>query len=161
MGEYKIGDKAVYPGHGVAEVIGVEKKEINAQLCSFYVLKVMMSGVEVLVPKDMATQVGLRRVASAGEIAEVFELLRDKEIRIDKQTWNRRERGFKEKIRTGSLFDIAEVFRDLYRLKTTKTLSFGERKVLENAKQLIVKELAVARKWPEDKAVAELEKACA
>lgn len=161
MADFKMGDKAVYPTHGVAEVIGIEKKEINTTVCSFYVLKVIATGMQILVPRDKAEQVGLRHIASSAEIEEVFELLRDPDVHIDKQTWNRRHRGFMEKIRTGSLFDVAEVFRDLYRLKGTKVLSFGERKMLDQAKQLIIRELAVARKWPEDKAEKEIEKACA
>ena len=100
-------------------------------------------------------------IHAAYNIDEVFDILREKDVHIDKQTWNRRYRGFMEKIKTGSLFDVAEVYRDLYRLKSSKVLSFGERKMLDNAKQLIVKELAVARKWTEEKVEAELEKACA
>ena len=159
--DFKIGDKAVYPAHGVAEVIGIEKKEINTTVIAFYVLKVIATGMQILVPQDKADQVGLRPVATSSEIEEVFDILREKDVHIDKQTWNRRYRGFMEKIKTGSLFDVAEVYRDLYRLKSSKVLSFGERKMLDNAKQLIVKELAVAKKWAEDKVEAELEKACA
>ena len=161
MSDFRIGDKAVYPAHGVAEVVGIEKKEINTIVCSFYVLKVMATGMQILVPKDKAEQVGLRPIATSQEIEEVFEILRDQDVHIDKQTWNRRHRGFMEKIKTGSLFDVAEVYRDLYRLRNTKVLSFGERKMLDTAKQLIVKELAVARKWTEERAEKELEKATA
>jgi CarD family transcriptional regulator len=161
INDFRIGEKAVYPAHGVAEVIGIEKKEINTSVCSFYVLKVLATGMQILVPKEKADQVGLRHVATSSEIDEVFDILREKDVHIDKQTWNRRYRGFMEKIKTGSLFDVAEVYRDLYRLKSSKVLSFGERKMLDNAKQLIVKELAVARKWTEEKVEAELEKACA
>ena len=152
MTDFKIGEKAVYPAHGVAEVIGIEKKEINTSVCSFYVLKVLATGMQILVPKEKADQVGLRHVATSSEIDEVFDILREKDVHIDKQTWNRRYRGFMEKIKTGSLFDVAEV---------SKVLSFGERKMLDNAKQLIVKELAVAKKWAEEKVEQELEKACA
>jgi len=134
--DFRIGEKAVYPAHGVAEVIGIEKKEINTTVCSFYVLKVLATGMQILVPKDKADQVGLRPVATTSEIEEVFDILREKDVHIDKQTWNRRYRGFMEKIKTGSLFDVAEVYRDLYRLKSSKVLSFGERKMLDNAKQL-------------------------
>ena len=161
MSEFKIGDKAVYPAHGVAEVVGVETKEINATPVSFYVLKVIDSEMQILVPKEKADQVGLRPIASADEIEEVFDILREQDVHIDKQTWNRRYRGFMEKIKTGSLFDVAEVYRDLYRLKSTKTLSFGERRMLDTAKNLIVKELAVARRWSEEKVERELEKAFA
>ena len=161
MLQFKVGNKVVYPAQGVAEVIGIETKEIGGRLTSFYLLRIVNSDMRILVPTDKANQVGLREVASASEVEEVLDILREKEIHLDKQTWNRRYRGFMEKIKTGSLFDVAEVYRDLYRLKSSKVLSFGERKMLDNAKQLIVKELAVAKKWAEDKVEAELEKACA
>jgi CarD family transcriptional regulator len=161
MSEFRIGDKAVYPAHGVAEVVGVDSKEINSTVCSFYVLRVLENEMQIMVPKEKAEQVGLRPIASSQEIDEVFDILREQDVHIDKQTWNRRYRGFMEKIKTGSLFDVAEVYRDLYRLKTTKTLSFGERRMLDTARTLIVKELAVARKWTEEKVEKELEKAFA
>src|SRR5688500_13300435 len=116
--------------------------------------------MQILFPREKADQVGLRHVATASEIDEVFDILRDQDVHIDKQTWNRRHRGFMEKIKTGSLFDVAEVYRDLYRLKNTKVLSFGERKMLDTAKQLIVKELAVARKWTYEKVQKELDTVC-
>ena len=155
--DFRIGEKAVYPAHGVAEVIGIEKKEINTSVCAFYVLKVLATGMQILVPKDKADQVGLRHVATASEIEEVFDILREKDVHIDKQTWNRRYRGFMEKIKSGSLFEVAEVFRDLYRLKGLKPLSFGERRMLDTAKGLIVQELSVARAADTQKVEQELE----
>lgn len=161
MTEFTIGDKAVYPAQGVAEVVGIENKEINSTVCAFYVLKVLDTEMQILVPKEKADQVGLRPVATADEVEEVFDILREQDVHIDKQTWNRRYRGFMEKIKTGSLFEVAEVFRDLYRLKSTKTLSFGERRMLDTAKNLIVKELSVARNWSEQEVEQQLEKAFA
>ena len=155
--DFRIGEKAVYPAHGVAEVIGIEKKEINTTVCSFYVLKVLATGMQILVPKEKADQVGLRPVATSSEIEEVFDILREKDVHIDKQTWNRRYRGFMEKIKSGSLFEVAEVFRDLYRLKGLKPLSFGERRMLDTAKGLIVQELSVARAADTQKVEQELE----
>jgi CarD family transcriptional regulator len=160
MSDFRIGDKAVYPAHGVVEVVGVDTKEINKTVCAFYVLKVLENEMQIMVPKQKAEQVGLRPVVSAQEANEVFDVLRDQDVHIDKQTWNRRYRGFMEKIKTGSLFDVAEVYRDLFRLKSTKNLSFGERRMLDTARTLMVKELAVARKWTEAKVEQELEKAC-
>src|SRR4051812_50191863 len=145
MPEFKIGDKAVYPAHGVAEVVGVENKEINSTICSFYVLKVLENDMQILVPKAKADQVGLRPIATSDEVDDVFDILREQDVVIDKQTWNRRYRGFMEKIKTGSLFEVAEVYRDLYRLKEMKPLSFGERRMLDTARGLIVQELSVAR----------------
>jgi CarD family transcriptional regulator len=158
---FKIGDKAVYPARGVAELVGIENKEINGQVCAFYVLRVLENEMQILVPTDKADQVGLRPVASEDEIEEVLEILREQDFHIDKQTWNRRYRGFMEKIKTGSLFEVAEVFRDLYRLKSTKTLSFGERRMLDTAKSLIVQEVSVAQGWDEQTTEKELEKAFA
>ncbi|MBE7448473.1 MAG: CarD family transcriptional regulator [Kofleriaceae bacterium] len=160
MSDFRIGDKAVYPAHGVVEVVGVDTKEINKTVCAFYVLRVLENEMQIMVPKQKAEQVGLRPVVSAQEATEVFDVLRDQDVHIDKQTWNRRYRGFMEKIKTGSLFDVAEVYRDLFRLKSTKNLSFGERRMLDTARTLMVKELAVARKWTEAKVEQELEKAC-
>ena len=124
----------------------------------FYVLKVLDSDMRILVPIDKAEQVGLREVVQEDQIREVYDILKEKELHVDKQTWNRRYRGFMEKIKTGSLFEVAEVFRDLYRLKETKTLSFGERRMLDTAKNLIVKELSVAKNITEVKVEKELEK---
>ena len=158
MLEFQVGDKAVYPAQGVAEVVGIDQKEISGKIQRFYVLRVLDSDMRILVPVDKAEQVGLRGVVQEDQIKEVYDILKDKEIHIDKQTWNRRYRGFMEKIKTGSLFEVAEVFRDLYRLKATKTLSFGERRMLDTAKNLIVKELSVAKNTTEVKVEKELER---
>ena len=161
MLEFSIGDKAVYPAQGVAEVVGIDNKEINNCVMSFYVLKVLDSEMQILVPKDKADQVGLRSVATDDEIEEVLEILGEQYVHIDKQTWNRRYRGFMEKIKTGSLLEVAEVFRDLYRLKSTKPLSFGERRMLDTAKTLIVKEMSVVRDISEEQVEEQLEQAFA
>jgi CarD family transcriptional regulator len=156
--EFVIGDMTVYPSQGVAEVIGIEQKEISGRIQRFYVLRVLESGNRILVPTDKADQVGLRGIAGEDEIGEVMQILREKEIHLDRQTWNRRYRGFMEKIRSGSLFEVAEVFRDLYRLKGMKPLSFGERRMLDTARGLIVQELSVAKSLDENKIEQELDK---
>jgi CarD family transcriptional regulator len=154
---FRPGDMAVYPAQGVAEVMGIEEKEISGKAQRFFVLRIIDSDMRIMVPVSKAQEVGLRQVASDDEIKEVYNILRDKEIHVDKQTWNRRYRGFMEKIKTGSLFEVAEVYRDLYRLKSTKTLSFGERRMLDTAKNLIVKELSVARRMTETRMEREIE----
>ena len=154
--EFVIGDKAVYPSQGVAEVVGIEQKEISGRIQRFYVLRVLESDNRIMVPTDKSGQVGLRRIAGEEEIDEVRQILRDKEVHVDRQTSNRRYRGFMEKIRSGSLFEVAEVFRDLYRLKGMKPLSFGERRMLDTARGLIVQELSVAQEQDENKIEQEL-----
>jgi CarD family transcriptional regulator len=154
---FSIGEKAVYPSRGIAEIIGIDKKEIHGQVHAFYVLRVANSDLRIMVPVDKVDQVGLRPVAGADDIDEVLQILREKAVRFDRNTWNRRYRGFMEKIKSGSLFEVAEVFRDLSRLKKAKTLSFGERRMLDTARGLVVKEVSVARKAPEDAVQTELE----
>ncbi|HEY3356230.1 MAG TPA: CarD family transcriptional regulator [Polyangia bacterium] len=158
MLQFRVGDKAVYPAQGVAEVVGVETKEISGRPQSFYVLRILDTDMRILVPIDKAEQVGLRAVIRQDEIRDVYNILREKDVHIDKQTWNRRYRGFMEKIKTGSVFEVAEVFRDLYRLKSQKPLSFGERRMLDTAKHLVVKELSIARGSSEAKIERELER---
>ena len=145
MLQFHVGDKAVYPTQGVAEIVGIEQKEISGRSMRFYSLKLIDSGLRILVPVEKAIQVGLRQVVSEHQIREVFEILAEKDIPTDKQTWNRRYRGFMDKLKTGSLYEVAEVYRDLSRLKAGKALSFGERKMLDAAKSLLLKELSVAR----------------
>jgi CarD family transcriptional regulator len=155
--KFKVGDKAVYPAQGVAEVVRIEEKDIAGIRQQFYVLRILDTDRKILVPVANASAVGLREVISEDEIREIFDILRERTIAFDNQTWNRRYRGFMDKIKTGSIYDVAEVLRDLYRLKTDKQLSFGERRMLDTARGLIVKEIAIARNHTEDRVKAEIE----
>jgi CarD family transcriptional regulator len=148
---FRVGDLAVYPAHGVAQVVGIEAREISSSKQTFYVLKVLDNGMKVMVPTTNATAVGLRELIREEEVDEVFEILKSRDVAVEGQTWNRRYREYMEKIKTGSVFEIAEVLRDLQRLKGGKELSFGERKMLDTARSLLVKEIAVATKSKEVK----------
>ncbi len=155
--EFKVGDKAVYPAQGVAEVVDIEEKDIAGSRQHFYVLRILDTDRKIMVPVRNANAVGLRQVISEQEIQEIFDILRERTIAFDNQTWNRRYRGFMDKIKTGSIYDVAEVLRDLYRLKTDKQLSFGERRMLDTARGLIVKEIAIARNQTEEDVKSEIE----
>ena len=155
--QFKVGDKAVYPARGVAEVVKIEEKDIAGSRQFFYVLRILDTDHKVMVPVSNASAVGLRQVVSEQEVREIFDILRERTIAFDNQTWNRRYRGFMDKIKTGSIYDVAEVLRDLYRLKTDKQLSFGERRMLDTARTLIVKEIAIARKQTEEAVKTEIE----
>jgi CarD family transcriptional regulator len=154
---FKVGDKAVYPAQGVAEVVRIEEKDIAGTRQRFYVLRVLNTKNQIMVPISNASAVGLRQVISEDEIQEIFDILRERTVAFDNQTWNRRYRAFSDKIKTGSIYDVAEVLRDLYRLRTDKQLSFGERRMLENARSLIVKEIAIARNHTEEQVKSEIE----
>jgi CarD family transcriptional regulator len=155
--KFKVGDKAVYPAQGVAEVISIDEKDIAGSRQCFYVLRILDTERKILVPVSNANAVGLRQVISEQEIREIFDILQERTIGFDTQTWNRRYRGFMDKIKTGSIYDVAEVLRDLYRLKANKQLSFGERRMLDTARSLIVKEIAIARGHTEDHVKDEIE----
>ena len=143
--EFAVGDLAVYPAHGVAKVEAIESRELGGQESTFYVLRVLDNNMRVMVPVTKSVQVGLRTLVGDDEIEAVYEILRTRELAVDRTTWNRRQREYTEKIRTGSIFEVAEVMRDLCLLRTGKDLSFGERKMLDTAKGLLLKELSVAR----------------
>jgi CarD family transcriptional regulator len=150
-GEFKVGETVVYPARGVADIVAVEDKEIGGRRQSFYVLRVHDTEQKILVPVNNAAQIGLRRPISEAQVREIFRILKVTDVPLDTQTWNRRYRGFVEKLATGSVFAVAEVLRDLSRVKIVKDgLSFSERQMLERARGLIVKEIAVARAKPED-----------
>ncbi len=144
---FQVGDKAVYPAHGVAEITGIESHEVGGDQQTFYILRILDNGVKVMIPTGAN---GLREIMSSTEVDEVFGVLREKQIAVESTTWNRRYREYKDKIDSGDPKQIAEVLRDLYLLKNDKDLSFGERKMLDTAKSLLVKELSIARDMGED-----------
>lgn len=154
---FAVGDKAVYPVHGVAEVVALEQREIGGAKYPVYILKVIDSGMKIIVPAANVGSVGLRDLISSKEVKEVYSILKSRDIPRDTQTWNRRSREYMEKIKTGSVFEIAEVLRDLCVLRTTKELSFGERKMLDQARGLLIKELALAKGVEEAKIGSEID----
>jgi CarD family transcriptional regulator len=153
---FKVGDKAVYPAQGVGVIEAIERREVMGNQQTFYVMKIMGNGMKIMIPTKSAHTVGLREVISKDEIPKIYEILRNKNVTIDKQTWNKRYREYLEKIKTGSVYEIARVLRDLFILKSDKSLSFGERKMMDTAKNLLVKEISVAAKSDEGKVEEEL-----
>jgi CarD family transcriptional regulator len=155
---FRVGDLAVYPAHGVGQIQAVESRVVNGETHDFYILKVLENGMVIMIPTSNVESVGLRCLIDVKEIPKVYAVMRTKrEMLADNQTWNRRYREYMEKIKTGSLFDVAEVFRDLFRLKLTKDLSFGERKLYDTAQVLLVKELSKAKKTDEKTIISEIE----
>ena len=147
---FKVGDMAVYPAHGVGEVKSIETREILGSKQAFYVLQILDSGMKIMVPTSNVSAVGLREIISESEVDDVYTILKERDVKIDNQTWNRRYREYMDKIKTGSVYEIAEVLRDLSLLKFQKELSFGGRKMLDTAKNLLVKELAICEERDEE-----------
>ena len=153
---FKLGDKIVYPGHGVGEIEGVRTHVLGGQEHHIYNIKILDSGMKVMVPVSQASAVGLRRIIDKKAIDTVYDILKDRNFKIDTQTWNRRFREYSQKIKTGSVFEIAIVLRDLSVLSADKELSFGEKKMLDMAEALLVSEIAIAKARPHDKVAVEL-----
>jgi CarD family transcriptional regulator len=153
---FKVGDKIVYPGHGVGEIEGIRTTVLGGQEHHIYNIQILDSGMKVMVPVSQAAAVGLRRIIDKRAIDKVYDILRDRDFKIDTQTWNRRFREYSQKIKTGSVYEIAVVLRDLSVLSADKELSFGEKKMLDMAETLLVSEIAIAKARPHDKVAGEL-----
>lgn len=151
-----MGDCVVYPSQGVATVKRIDEREVGSHIRRFYVLQVLATQTTIMVPVDNADSVGLREIIRDDEIDDVFAILKKKDVKVDLTTWNRRYREYMEKIRTGSVYEIAEVLRNLFLLRHLKDLSFGERKMLDQAKQLLVRELSLSQKTKEEKIEADI-----
>ena len=157
-GAFQVGDLAVYPAHGVGRIEAIENRMINGQNHDFYILKVLENGMVIMIPTRNVEFVGLRDVISETEIPKVYAVMKsEREEPFENQTWNRRYREYMDKIKTGSLYDVAEVFRDLSVLKLTKDLSFGERKLYDTAQTLLVSELSTAKNTDEKTIISEIE----
>ena len=143
--EFKVGDKAVYPGHGVGVVKDVEIIDFDGTEQTMYVLKILDNGMTIKVPIHNASALGVRAVISQHQVNKVYEVLRDRDVPPDNQTWNRRYREYLNKIQTGDPIEVAKVLRDLALLRRKKNLSFGERKMFDQASSLLVQEIAVAK----------------
>lgn len=153
---FAIGDKAVYPGHGVGVIEAIENKQISGKEQTFFILRIVDNGMTIMIPRDNVRAVGLREVIRKLDVSKVIHILKNRDVTIDNQTWNRRYREYMDKINTGSIYEIAEVLRDLHLLKSEKELSFGERKIMDTAKSLLVKELAIARDVKESDILREI-----
>jgi CarD family transcriptional regulator len=153
---FKVGDKAVHPNHGVGEVTSIENKDIGGNRKSFYILKILDTGMKVMVPTDAAERLGLREVISKKDAKKVVDILKADEVAVTSQPWNRRYREYMEMLKSGSPFEVAKVLRDLYRLKGDKELSFGERRLLDQARSLLITELALARRVKEQTVESEI-----
>ncbi len=156
MSAFKIGQKVVYPAHGVGIIETVQARKVSGVESKFYTLRILDTDMRIMIPTQKAESVGLRPVIGRDMVGKVYRVLREKRVKLDQATWNRRYREYTEKIKTGSVLEIAAVLRDLFMLKGDKELSFGERKMLDTARNLLVKELAIAKAHSEEKIMEEL-----
>ncbi len=155
---YNVGDMAVYPAHGVGVIEKIEPQEISGCRQDFYVMRILDNDMIIMIPTNNVNNVGLREIIAQEEVPKLYSILKERNVAVDNQTWNRRYREYMEKIKTGSVFEVAEVYRDLLMLKVEKDLSFGERKMLDTAKNLLIKEISIAKNVLENQVEKDLDK---
>ena len=121
-------------------------------------MRILDNDMIIMIPTQNVNNVGLREIIGQDEVPKLYSILKKRDVIIDNQTWNRRYREYMEKIRTGSVYEVAEVYRDLLMLKVEKELSFGERKMLDTARGLLVKEISLAKKVEEEQIEKDLDR---
>ncbi len=154
---FQVGDLAVYPAHGVGVIEKIESQEISGCRQDFYVMRILDNNMLIMIPTTNVDHVGLRDIIAKAELPKLFSILKKRDVILDSQTWNRRYRDYMEKIKTGSVFEVAEVYRDLLILRFDKELSFGERKMLDTARTLLVKEISLAKEITESQVENDLD----
>ena len=158
---FKIGDKVIYPNHGLGVVEKVEEKTILGTTCGFFHLRILSNETTVLVPVANVDNVGLRRAITDEEVEELFRLLGDGKI-DNHQNWKGRFKDNSDKMRTGSIYDMADVLKSLTFLAKSKSLSFREKRMLDRAKALIISEISevmqITAQAIEDRVNEQLEK---
>ncbi|HEY7535644.1 MAG TPA: CarD family transcriptional regulator [Thermodesulfobacteriota bacterium] len=159
---FKIGDLAVYPVYGVVIVKGIEVKEICGTKKTFYIFKAIDSDVTVMVPTDNTQTVGLRPIIPKTEIPKIYQILKNRKKTNNScnghKSWNKRYREYAEKLKSGNIVDVAEVLKDIYLLQNEKELSFGERRIMNAARTLLIKEISIARNLEEESIAGEVQK---
>jgi CarD family transcriptional regulator len=157
---FQIGDKVVYPNHGVGIIEQISSRTIGPNVERFYLLKIKSSSLKVMVPFQNVSSVGLRPLVKNGELQKILDYLTDGECE-NHADWKYRFKENSDKMRTGSLIEVAGVLKSLLQLARSKPLSFREKKMLDRARYLLVSEVAVARNTDEDSAEQMLSKALA
>ncbi|MGI6588181.1 MAG: CarD family transcriptional regulator [Peptococcia bacterium] len=146
---FEIGDKIVYPMHGAGIIEAIEEKEILGEKRNYYVLRMPIGEMKVMVPITNADVVGIRKVIDGDEVGQVFRILQQEDSPMS-NNWNRRYRHNMEKIKSGNVYELAEVVRNLAARDKEKGLSTGEKKMLDNARQILLSELVLAKDGEED-----------
>ena len=156
---FSIGDKAVHPAHGVGEITQIEERLIGSDKIDFYILKLLngKSGT-IRVALNAVDRVGLRQVMSRSAAKTVLAELKKDGMAVTSQPWNRRYREYTEMLKSGSPIKVAKVLRDLSKVRAEKgELSYGEKKLMEQARKLLITELALARRVREETIERDLE----
>jgi CarD family transcriptional regulator len=154
---FRVGDKVVYPHHGAAVIEGLQERDMNGETRQYWVLRLSYGDLTLMVPIDGAEEVGLRGVVPKNELDQVYKVLQSKKQAPAPSNWSRRFKSHVEKLRSGDIYQVAEVVRNLSNRDKDKGLSAGEKRMLTKARQILVSELTFAANLKEDKAEAMLD----
>jgi CarD family transcriptional regulator len=146
---FNIGDKIVYPMHGAGIIEKIEENEVLGERQKFYVMRLPLGDMKVMIPMNSMEELGLRQVISSEEVDNAINVLKGEVTKMS-SNWNRRYRANMGKLKTGDIYEVAEVVRNLSIRDKKKGLSTGERRMLDNAKQILVSELVLAKDMTED-----------
>ncbi len=155
---FNVGDKIVYPHHGAGIVERIEEKIVNGQKKTFFVLSLCGGDLKVTVPEESTQSVGLRSVISKKEVKMVLEVLSQEQSQMP-TNWNHRYKKNRDKLRSGSIYEVAEVVRNLTIREREKGLSTGEKRMLNQARQILLSEIIYVLNIDNDKAMSMLEEA--
>lgn len=149
---FKVGDLVVYPTHGIGVIKSIESKNLlEGEKRSFYIVQLLENNMVIMIPTDNVQSVGLRPLISKEEIPKVFCVLKEgKRLSLNGGSYNKRHKELMDKLKTGCIYDTAEVLRDLALLREEKTLSFSEKKLLNTARKLLVQEISIVHQSPEE-----------
>lgn len=146
---FGIGDKVVYPMHGAGVIEAIEEREVLGEFRQYYVMHIPVGNMKVFIPLNNVDHLGIRQIISKAEIPKVFKIL-ENESQLPTLAWNRRYRANLDRIKSGNIFSVAEVVRSLSQRDREKGLSAGEKKMYENASQILISELILAEDSPEE-----------
>ncbi len=152
MQDFSVGDKVVYPHHGAAVIERVEEKELLGETREYFILRLAYGDLTLMVPTDATSEVGLREVTPAKEVPKVFKVLKKHEPAANTTNWSRRFKANVEKLRSGDIYQVAEVVRSLHQRDKEKGLSAGEKRMLTKARQILVSELTFSKDCNEEEA---------
>ncbi|HHY36093.1 MAG TPA: CarD family transcriptional regulator [Firmicutes bacterium] len=148
---FNVGDKIVYPMHGAGIIEAIEEKEVLGEKRKYYIMHLPLGDMKVMIPTNSVKKLGLREVIDEEGVQKVLQILKDRKTRMS-SNWNRRYRTNMEKIRSGDIYEVAEVVKNLSLRKKEKGLSTGESKMLDSARQILISELVLAKDIAEDEA---------
>jgi CarD family transcriptional regulator len=155
---FQVGDKILHPLHGVGTVESVKSQEVLGEIKDYFVVELTLRKMKVMVPVDKCVEIGVRRITNSGQIDEIFTILKSRKTSEMPANWNRRYKHNLDKIKTGDIKEAAEVLRNLRLKEKRKGLSMGEKKMLDNVRQLILGEVAYSKNLKMDEASVMLEK---